>query len=222
MNFDPKADFCGFSMLEARNVVRRFPSAGSSSWLGWGYACSTIENEERASRLVDALEREGYLRRSDDDQETFQRTERGNQLALASARLLKRATVERMLRELIARAEKINASSHYCYRVGKLIVFGSYLDVSRERLGDLDVGYVMDRRYELGTPELEDAEKRSRERARRVGRRFGSYVDWLCWPEREFLLALKGRMAGLSLHNYDGIDRKVIQGGPHRLVFGEP
>ena len=220
MSIDPKADFHGFTMIEARNVVRRFPSAGSS-WFGWGYACSVVKSEKDALRLVEALERDGYLVRSEDDDAMFQRTERGNQLALASARPLKRTTAERMLRELLRRAREINRSSTYCYRVGALVVFGSYLDESRDRLGDLDVGYVMSRRFAPGTTECEAAETRSRERARRAHRTFGSYEDWLGWPEREFLLALKGRTQGLSLHNYEGVDRKVIQAGPHRLVFGE-
>jgi hypothetical protein len=219
MKVDPKADFHGFTMLEARNVARRFPPAGSS-WFGWGHACSVIKNDKCALTLVEALEREGYLVRSDDDRAMFQRTERGNQLAMASVRPLKRATAERLLREVIARAENINADPVHCYRVGALVVFGSYLDAARDRLGDLDVGYVMSRRFELGTSELEEAETRSRNRAQAAGRRFTSYYDWLWWPDREFLLALKGRATGLSLHNW-AVDRKVIERAPHQLVFGQ-
>lgn len=219
MNIDPKADFHGFTMLEARNVVRRFPSAGSS-WFGWGHACGIINDERRALILVEALEREGYLVPSEGKDGIFQRTEVGNQFALASARTLKRATAARMLSNLIDRANGINANP-YCYRVGALVVFGSYLDETRDRLGDLDVGYVMQRRYDHGSREAEEAESASRDRAQAAGRRVSSYDEWLWWPEREFLLALKGRTAGLSLHNYCGIDRRVIDGAPHRLVFGD-
>lgn len=203
--------------MEARRVVRCFPSAGSFSF-GSVYASSVARGQNDALQLVEALERDGYLVRSEDNAAMFQRTARGNQLALASARPLKRTTADRMLRELLQRARQINQSSAYCYSVGALIVFGSYLDESRDRLGDLDVGYVMRPRFAPNTNESESAKTRSRERAHRT---FGSYAEWLGWPEREFLLALKRRTPGLSLHDYEGFDRRVIQAGPHRLVFGE-
>lgn len=221
VQIEPKANYHGFTMLQARNVVRRFPPAGSSCFFGWGCACSVLQSEKDGLALVEALERDGYLIRPKDEGAIFQRTDSGNQLALASARPLKRATADRMLRELLQRARKINRSSTYCYRVGALIVFGSYLDKSRDRLGDLDVGFVMSPRFASGTRESEAAETRSRERARRAHRTFGCFQDWIGWPEREFLLALKARTQGLSLHNYKGIDGKVIQAAPHRLVFGE-
>ena len=149
--------------------ARRFPRPGQR-WFGWGDACGVLKNDERALQLVKALEREGYLVGADDEPTTYQRTTLGDRLAMASARPLKRKTAERMLRDLVARAESVNANDDFCYDVGALVVFGSYLDETRHRLGDVDVGYVMSRRFAHGSEQAETAEGLSRARAEKANR----------------------------------------------------
>jgi|GEM_PF-2272239 len=228
MLIDPKADFHGFPMLLARNALRCFPTPGAGR--SWERVLGVIEDERDARRLVKALICEGYLaefhpeKRRKGEPAYYHRTVTGQRFAMASARPLKRARAERMLRDLVERARSINRNDDFVYRVGALVVFGSYVDSTREVLGDLDVAFVREDRYVQGTDDdymggqspKAVAERRSRERG---ANRFSTMVDTLFWPDKEFRLALKGRTAGLSLHDF-GDEREVIVGGPHKVVFG--
>jgi hypothetical protein len=221
MIIDPKADFYGFTMLEARNVVRLFGGEGSGHWCSWPRAHGVIKSERRARALVAALTSAGYLVEGEGRfRRMFQRSALGNRFAKASARTIKRTTAERILDELVARATALNASDDYGFRVDALIIFGSYLDQTRERLGDVDVGYVISSRHPRGSKEFAEADRRAHKRAQAAGRQLASIVDQVFWPDHEFRLALKSGTAGLSLHDARGPDAKLIAAGPHRVVFG--
>ena len=221
MIIDPKENFHGYSMLQARNVVRRFPGHGSGQWCSWERACGVLKNRSRAQALVGALARAEYLVKGDGPfRGLFQRSALGNRFAQASARPITRATANRVLRELIARATSLNADASYGFRVDALIVFGSYLDPTRDQLGDVDVAYVMSSRHPPGSKESKEADRRAHERARDACRRLASIFEQVYWPEHEFLLALKSRTAGLSLHDACGADAKLIASGPHHVIYG--
>jgi hypothetical protein len=221
MIIDPKADFHGFTMLEARNVVRLFEGAGSEAWCTWRRASGMVKSEKRARALVAALTRAGYLVEGEGPfRRMLQRSSLGNRFAQASARSIKRATADRIVRELVARATALNADDDYGFRVDALIVFGSYLDQTRDRLGDVDVGYIICPRHERGSKEFAEADRRAHKRARAAGRQLASTFEQVFWPDHEFRLALKSGTAGLSLHDARGPDAKLIAAGPHRVVFG--
>lgn len=78
-------------------------------------------------------------------------TEKINDLLhLRVGRGLPRVKADALLQQLIANARSINAlpESHYVYRVARLAVFGSYLDLTRELLGDLDIAWTPENRSE--------------------------------------------------------------------------
>jgi hypothetical protein len=156
-----------------------------------------------AAALVDSLISCGILRAShlmQDGEQYYEVTEYGSRFMLASgAKPIKRATADRLLRELLERAEQINSDQSYLHVVEYIGVFGSYLSGS-PTINDLDVVYSLKRRD--GDSAL--FMKRSTEKVRRAkegGRRFSSYCDELSWPEVEVLRALKGASTAISLHS---------------------
>ncbi|MFB9430186.1 nucleotidyltransferase domain-containing protein [Streptoalloteichus tenebrarius] len=126
-------------------------------------------------------------------------TVRGNALANATfARPITRATAQRHLDGFLARVRTYNADRRKPYTVARVVVFGSYLDQSQDRLSDLDLAIQVVRRG--GTDEF-------RARCHAVvadsGRQFSSSHDRLFWPLRELVLYLRDRKAAISLTDED-------------------
>ena len=226
MRIDAKSELYGLPALQVREILRNFPSGGQTT--SWEYACRKLDLK-KAKRLVRDLLRDGLIETAEWkgkklDDGYYCRTEAGNRLALAKARPLKRKTAEKMLTSLITRAEAINADSKLCFQIRTLVVFGSFLNPQADVLGDLDIGYHMEARWEGKA--LEEAKEASRKRARERGRGFSWWLDLLTWPEREVKLALKAKTSGLSLHSLMDApsiispDGEMILAGPHRVVFG--
>lgn len=226
MIIDPKAELFGHRTLLVRNVLRKFPFSGGDSGRHWS-AARRILDEKQLRVLLDKLAENGYLERTKfrrEGTEFFYRTEKGQRLAMASARCIRRKTAERMLKRVIERAREINQDDKYVYRIQCLVVFGSFLDEKRERLGDLDVAYQVSQRFPGSLLEPESPHERawnaSIRRAQEEGRGFSNMVEETCWPDFEWLRALKGRAAGLSLHKLED-DALIILKGPHKVVFGQ-
>jgi hypothetical protein len=128
-----------------------------------------------------------------------------------------RATVARLLAEMLQRAAEINRNdSPYAWRVERLYVFGSHLK-GADRSTDLDVVYVMDWLYGSGT----DPRQLALEHARRALRKSTPthFVDHLFYPHNEVLRHLKGRSGRITLHHGDHLEWLRENGEPVKLVF---
>lgn len=132
----------------------------------------------------------------------FQVAVRG--LAFANATAAKpilRETAERGLREFVDRANAINGSREYAFRIRSAVLFGSILSCA-DRLRDVDVAVDLQ-------PSISDATKfrqlcdRRRHSAQEQGRALSTAMDWAIWPKKEVVLQLKARSRILSLHGFD-------------------
>ncbi len=165
----------------------------------------TVGTRSHLNAVIERLAAEGLIEpvELDSYDRPWRTTIKGNALCNASAaKPITRATAVKALQALIARTKDINADSAYAFRVQQLMVFGSYLDPSVERLGDIDVAYVL-------VPRTTDAEKQSQLSQKRIdeaiasGRRFSSFFEQVVWPQQEVLLVLRSRSRVISLHEVD-------------------
>lgn len=172
---------------------------------GLQFTAATISHvldlrDGEARRLASALLNAGYLRKVEQrgERSTFyERTLDGSTLASATmAAPLRRATVDRLLSEVVERARVINANDAYAYRVVRIALFGSALG-DAPRPSDVDLAVTLTRRY-ADPVEQDRVEWAQRRIAQEGGRRFRDVED-LFWPETEVWLALRGRSRGLSL-----------------------
>ncbi len=148
--------------------------------------------------VLTRLEAEGYLEghESQAGRRTWTTTIRGNGLAMASfGSLMTRAAAERLLREVVERARAYNAVPDRPLVIERLRVFGSYLDPSVSKLGDLDI--------ELAFSKKDDSPEAALDYARRSGRRFGSYIERLFWPQQELVLFLRNRSRFINITDED-------------------
>jgi hypothetical protein len=119
---------------------------------------------------------------------------------LANAKLLKpidRKKADELVAGLLQRIKKVNVNDYYLYVVDEVRLFGSYIDASRHDFGDVDAGVKLARRsaHRRLVDQLEEREQQG------GPERFGSYVDWLRYPELEVMRFLRNRSRYLSLRN---------------------
>jgi predicted nucleotidyltransferase len=154
---------------------------------------------EARERLC-SFEAEGYVQRVSPDDDWWETTIKGS--ALAQARFSKpisRATATRLLGEVIERARTYNSDPKRLLTVSRIEVFGSFLDPSADRLGDLDIAVSTVRRETDGRRFIDSVLTYTRE----SGRRFGTYSERLGWPERELRMFLKNRSTAVSITDED-------------------
>ena len=176
-----------------------------------------------AERVIAGLEAAGFISREtaaspDGTRHQFwEITMEGNGLAMATAaRPVKRRTADRVVARFLERVAAVNDEERFAYRVARVTVFGSYLTDATE-LNDVDL--LVDLVPRSRNAEKQAAlERSSRIGAARSGRRFGSMVDELGWPETEVRLFLKHRSRTLSLHY---TDHALVRRVEHRVIFDD-
>ncbi len=73
----------------------------------------------------------------------------GNALANATAAApISRTDADRLLKEFLIRVGIVNGDKPWLYRVGKVVIFGSYLN-SQDCVGDIDLAIRLDQRTEF-------------------------------------------------------------------------
>lgn len=113
----------------------------------YDFAVSLGVDEQTAAPVWNAFIADGYIEQ--DAQGRHVPTERMHQLPQARAgKPLPRKKAEALLQKAIENAEAVNAEppSAALYYVTRLSVFGSFLDESRQELGDLDIAWSIEER----------------------------------------------------------------------------
>lgn len=160
---------------------------------------------QRSGEIMIALEEEGFLKKHDgslchslNGELVWELTTKGCALRIAKAGApIKRSTADRLVAEFLVRVNQVNADAGYAYRIGRVVVFGSYLG-DRADLGDIDLGVDLVAKWpDEGS--YEDFTQPRIAAALKAGRRFSSYITELTWPETEIWLLLKNRSRALSL-----------------------
>ena len=173
---------------------------------------------EQARRIVYSLRRLGYVEVVPQQRPgTWRNTMAGNALANATAAApISRAQAELLLRDFLARVRSLNSDRSQLYRVGKVVIFGSYL-TNEGRVGDIDLAIRLDRRPEFAERWPEALLTRADAAASR-GRRFRGFLERLAWPETEVKRYLRGRARALSLHNWIK-EEPWLQHAAHKVLF---
>ncbi len=204
----------GYPTLAIRGLLRQSPE-----WLTLELASNALAiDESAAGTLFRALESEGYIVPLPQEQGYWRTTVKGNALTMASAgRPLRRAAADKLLREFLARVEQARDEPHWCFKVTRAVVFGSYLsDVPT--LGDVDVAVEFRRAHSEQTVQ-HVLEERCRNEAEQAGRRFSTFADRLFWPDRQIRMFLKAR-SRLSLHDLKD-DARIVEAGPHMTIYAD-
>jgi hypothetical protein len=191
---------CGLSAPMARRLMREYRNEHSVE-----VACDVLSLGGSAARdHLRAFEAAGYVERCESGSKAgddwWVTTIKGNALAQASfGKPISRATATRHLTGVVERARAYNADPAHLLTVAEIAVFGSYLDPTIDRLGDLDLAVSTVRRETNGDRYVD----RVLAYARASGRHFGVFHEQLFWPLRELRMILKNRSPAINITDED-------------------
>lgn len=205
MQFDKKQEIGAANGRSIRDAFRKFMN-GSFSKDQLSIALGLAE--PKASQTFDELEKRGLIERDGDvvhNQYSLSISGR----ALAMTRFTKRMTraqIEKTLKEVIDRAERINSDIYFLSSISEIRVFGSYLKKENTDFGDLDLAICTERR-------LKNKEwvQQSLERAKASGKHL-NYGAMLTYGNFEVLSALKARSPRISIHPIEELEQLGIDG----------
>lgn len=168
---------------------------------------------EAAFKVLRQLEKDGYLSPHEEFENIYELTDLGTRLAMASAAApIPRKKAEELLAGVLERAARINNDPSYTWGVKRIIVFGSYLDPSKDKLGDVDIALELDRKPGL-TNDDDAAQTRKDEKE---GKRFQNMLTQLTWQRSKVIKTLKAGKPGVSLHDAN-VDRRILEKGPTKV-----
>ncbi|MGH3247716.1 MAG: hypothetical protein ACRDOI_16120 [Trebonia sp.] len=191
---------CGLAAPTTRQLMRAYyderPIEVACGILGMG--------QDAARDQMRAFETAGYIERtklaSAVGDNWWVTTVKGNALAHADfGKPISRATAARLLAEVVERARSYNADPARLLTITEIVVFGSYLDPTTDRLGDLDLAVSAVRRDTAGERYVDKV----LEYTRASGRSFSAFHDRLFWPARELRMILKNRSSVISITDED-------------------
>jgi len=210
MRINPKEILFDQPILKVREVIRKAMQdrlwGGTKAEIAIKVAEVIKQPKSVAELLIEKLVQEDYLFLTKEKIGTkihyeIKETEKGSRFGNASASSpISRQKATQLLNELIERAKSINSNDELVYVIESLRVFGSYLS-ENDALGDLDVGFKLTAR--LAGEEFTLQNQKRIDLARSNNKSFSSFIDELCWPNKEVMLMLKNNQRGLSLHDVE-------------------
>jgi hypothetical protein len=195
----------GFPAVQIRQLMRNAINGSITSRKARGVLrCSDSEADCVLNRLQD----DGFIESVGGRLEL---STCGRALAMAmAAPPLQRATASRLIADLVGRAHALNADDDWAYRVGTVVVFGSYVR-GVDRPSDVDVACELRPRWRADR-------QRAQEQVRREtrGEPFRNVSERASWPKLEVYRFLRARARGLSIHE---LDDWILQNTDHQVVF---
>lgn len=167
-------------------------------------------SDAAATRVLNRLQKDGFVEPARGHLEP---TTKGSALAMATAAPpLRRETAARLIAGLIERAHALNADERWAYRVGMIVVFGSYVR-GVDRPNDVDIACELRPRW---TGEKQRAQEQVRREIR--GEPFRNMSEWATWPKLEVIRFLKTRARGLSIHE---LEDWILQTPDHEVLLND-
>jgi predicted nucleotidyltransferase len=124
---------------------------------------------------------------------------------------ISRKTADRIVSEVVERAKEINASPYpkFMHFVKKIAVFGSYL-TDKEKLGDVDIAVLLERKEECERGNWEDD---ADECIRIHNKNVYNFFQVMSFPEKIVYQTLRNKSKSLSIHQYDELERMIKKWG---------
>ena len=191
----------GLDASTVRDLMRSLHSPGTAQ-----YVQARIPAGVDAATAIAELESLGYLRPDDRagyaGEAWWVTTTLGNALAMASfAKPISRATADRLVAGLLERTTAWNANPDRLVSVDEVVIFGSYLDPTIDRLGDVDVAVSLRNWPEQQSHDMFNKSVQAYGRA--SGRTFASFLDMMLWPKKEAIQHLRNRSTALNITTED-------------------
>ncbi|ARD43521.1 hypothetical protein [Colwellia sp. PAMC 21821] len=214
MNISPNQIIATLPAIDARALLRKI----KNEIINLSLIVRTLDiSYKKALSIIEALSDEGFIELSPNSPPKYKQwlvTKEGSRLALASARgRYKKSTVDKSFREFLQRVNLINNDKTLLYRVKKVVLFGSYLDI-QDTYGDIDLICFLENTI-TKSEEFSCLKEAIMDKQADEGRHFTSWLERCASLEYDVRKKLKNRSPILSLHSEcEGVinhtDSKVI------------
>ncbi len=137
---------------------------------------------------------------------------------------ISRKTADRIVSEVVERAKEINAAPYpkFMHFVKKIAVFGSYL-TDKEKLGDVDIAVLLERRREGDCGKHCDPQDDFYECVRMHNKNVYGFFQVMDFPYTIARQTLRNKSKSLSIHEYDELERMIEEWGTeHKVIYSLP
>jgi len=187
LEIDWDIDIVGVRMLRVRDLFRRL--RGCQFGISLVEDCLKVTPTDAAA-IVAEFQRRGWVEQT--EPACFKLTALGTQIAAASAATrIPRSKAEKILKAFLSRVNALNANDDYGVYVASVQAFGSYVDASKDYLGDINLEVAFCDRPIIGREWRSYADERQH-----LARRSGWFHDFSTYEAKTFL---KARSPYLSL-----------------------
>lgn len=118
-----------------------------------------------------------------------------------SSRVYLRKTAEVVLKNVIQKIKEVNENEKFVYRVTKAVLFGSYINSTKEKIGDLDIAIYIELKNKSRL-EYEQNIERAKIALSEI-----PYVWKLVYGKEEVFKYIKDKKKVLQLHDGSKIDK---------------
>ena len=121
--------------------------------------------------------------------------------SLKNKKLYTRETAKMTLENVIKRIKEANRNDEFIYKITKAVLFGSYINSNKEKVGDLDIAIYI---------ELKDKSKPEVEQNLERARTSNSYVPFILkfiYGKEEVYKYIKDKKHILQLHDGNKVDK---------------
>lgn len=108
-----------------------------------------------------------------------------------------RETAKKVLENVVQRIEKVNKNKEFIYKITKAVLFGSYINSNKEKIGDLDIAIYIELK-DKSISEFEQNFARAR-----TSLNYVPFILRFIYGKEEIYKYIKNRKRVLELH--DGI-----------------
>lgn len=116
------------------------------------------------------------------------------------SRVYSRETAQKSLKNVIKRINEANRNDEFIYKITKAVLFGSYINSNKEKVGDLDIAIYI---------ELKDKAKPEVEQNMERAKTSNSYVPFILkfiYGKEEVFKYIKDKKHILQLHDGNKVD----------------
>lgn len=125
----------------------------------------------------------------------------------------KRETAQKALENLMQKIKEANEREDFIYKIDKVVLFGSYINSNKEKVGDIDIAIYIDLK-DKNTPEIDQNYKRSFSSGKYI-----SYIERLFYGKEEISKFIKDRKTVIQLHDGYLIEQKAKETGLPNYIY---
>lgn len=128
-------------------------------------------------------------------------------------KIYSRKTAKMVLKNIKKRIQEVNQNDEFIYKVNKAVLFGSYINSTKEKIGDLDIALYVELKNKVISEEEQNFKR---------ARNSNSYVPFILrfiYGKEEVFKYIKNRKQILELHDGNKVDEDAKQLNVPNYIF---